>query len=113
MSTTQTARKTPARPQLTLLPSASDKADGTPRTPAPVRASQAGSQRIGEVWGFRIGDDPLIDLIRGTFWQVAAHIVRVSRAFGQPVEGPIPVWDVIYTPESHAANVLTGYEEVA
>jgi len=27
-------------------------------------------------------------------------------------EGPIPIWDVIHTPESHAANVLAAYEEL-
>ncbi len=68
-------------------------------------------QEIGEVWGFRIGNDPTIDLIRGTREQVEIHIARVSRAFGRPVEGPIPIWDVIHTPESHAEDVLAEYEE--
>jgi hypothetical protein len=73
--------------------------------------SITGFEEIGEVWGFRIEGDPTIDLIRGSHEQVAAHIVRVARAFGCPVEGPIPIWDVIHTPESHAANVLAAHEE--
>jgi hypothetical protein len=68
-------------------------------------------QEIGEVWGFRIGNDPTIDLIRGTREQVEIHIARVSRAFGRSVEGPIgPFHDFIHDPESHAKNVLAEYE---
>ena len=72
--------------------------------------STTGYQEIGEVWGVRLSNDPIVDLIRGTYEEVQAHIARVEAAVGVPCDGPIPIWSVIHTPESYSA-VLREHEE--